>query len=490
MLSSGLNWMPNPGVGEVAKKSAPLDFAELTRRQLLVDYAPASVLVDAADNILYVHGETGHFLRPAPGQATLHVAEMAREGLQGPIREALKRVRLKGKPVLRSGIKVLRHGQVMLVDLAVRPVASLRSPQGLVLLTFLRPATPGKAEKAGKASNVAKPGKGLRARLKSGAAQMDRVQELTRELVYSRESLQATIEEQQTSQEELQSTNEEMQSTNEEVSASNEELETAKEELQSVNEELTTVNAELQAKVEQLTWIQDDMKNLFDATNVGTIFLDEALRIKRFTREAGRIYRLGPADTGRPLADIKSNLVGPDLLAEAQAVLDDLVPVERQVRSIAGAWYLARLLPYRTTENAIRGVVITFTDISERFAAEAASRLGRELAERVVEATSEPLLVLDGGLRVVSANAAFHATFGTPPESTVGRHIYELADRRWDLPALRQLLEQVLPRDQAFERFAVTETAPDGTATRRLIDGRRIGGGEGAAALILLAFHQ
>jgi two-component system CheB/CheR fusion protein len=164
--------------------------------------------------------------------------------------------------------------------------------------------------------------------------------------------------------------------------------------------------------------------------------------------------------------------------------------VERQVKSLDGAWYLARLLPYRTTENAIRGVVMTFTDISERIAAEALARLERELAERIVEATREPLLVLDGGLRVVSANVAFHATFATRPESTLGRHVYELADRRWDLPALRQLLEQVLPRDQAFERFAVSETSPDGTVTRRLLDGRRIGGGDGSTALILLAFHH
>ncbi len=440
--------------------------------------SPASVLVDAAGNLLYVHGETGLFLRPAPGNPTLNVAEMAREGLQAPIRQAIQRARSLGKPVLLSGARIIRQGQSRPVDLSVRPLASPGAPKGLLLLTFREPPASAGAVKAGKG------GKPTR------AAESTRVKELTRELAYSRESLQANIEEQQTSQEELQSTNEELQSINEENQASNEELETAKEELQSVNEELTTVNAELQAKVDQLTWIQDDMKNLFDATNVGTVFLDETLRIKRFTREAARIYRLSPADTGRPLADIKSNLVGQDLLAEAKAVLDNLVPVERQVKSIDGAWYLARLLPYRTTDNAIRGVVMTFTDISERIEAEAAARLERELAKRTVEATREPLLVLDGALRVVSAYGAFHATFGTHPESTVGRHVYELADRRWDLPALRELLEQVLPRDQAFERFAVTETSLEGTVTKRLMDGRRIGGDDGAAALILLAFHH
>ena len=474
MLTSGLTWFRTPAGGERPQKAPQLDFAELARRQLLQHFAPASVLVDSNGGILYVHGETGHFLRPAPGHPTLDVVEMAREGLQGPIREALQRARIKGEPVHRTGVKVTRQGRPQQVDLTVRPVAAAKAPPGLLLLTFQEPAQSAKAGPAKRAARLP-----VQPRLAESA----RVQALTRELAYSRESLQATIEEQQTSQEELQSTNEEAQ-------ASNEELETAKEELQSVNEELTTVNAELQAKVEQLTWIQDDMKNLFDATNVGTVFLDEALCIKRFTREAARIYRLGPADTGRPLADIKSNLVDQDLLAEARAVLDDLVPVERQVKSLDGAWYLARLLPYRTTENAIRGVVMTFTDISERIAAEALARLERELAERIVEATREPLLVLDGGLRVVSANGAFHATFATRPETTVGRHVYELADRRWDLPSLRQLLEQVLPRDQAFEGFAVNETSPDGTVTRRLMDGRRIGGGDGSTALILLAFRH
>ncbi len=481
MLTSGLTWFRTPAGGEGLKKAPQVDYAELARRQLLQHFAPASVLVDSSGGILYVHGETGHFLRPAPGHPTLDVVEMAREGLQGPIREALQRARTKGEPVHRTGVKGSRQGRPQQVDLTVRPIAAAKAPPGLLLVTFQEPAQSAKAVPAKRAARLP-----VQPRLAESA----RVQALTRELAYSRESLQATIEEQQTSQEELQSTNEEMQSTNEEVQASNEELETAKEELQSVNEELTTVNAELQAKVDQLTWIQDDMKNLFDATNVGTVFLDEALRIKRFTREAARIYRLGPADTGRPLADIKSNLVGQDLLAEARAVLDDLVPVERQVKSLDGAWYLARLLPYRTTENAIRGVVMTFTDISERIAAEALARLERELAERIVEATREPLLVLDGGLRVVSANGAFHATFATRPETTVGRHVYELADRRWDLPSLRQLLEQVLPRDQAFEGFAVTETSPDGTVTRRLMDGRRIGGGDGSTALILLAFRH
>jgi len=160
------------------------------------------------------------------------------------------------------------------------------------------------------------------------------------------------------------------------------------------------------------------------------------------------------------------------------------------VRSAEGAAFLARLLPYRTADNAIRGVVLTFTDITKRVEAEATARVERELAQRVVDTVRDPLLVLDGTLKVVSASRAFHATFSTTPEAVLGRHIYELADRRWDLPALRDLLEQILPRDRSFEGFEVVETAPDGTKTKRRIDGQQIGGGGGGPGLILLSFEH
>jgi two-component system CheB/CheR fusion protein len=476
VLASGPSWV-KPAASEDPVKAPTSDYAEVTRRLLLQYYAPAAVLTDREGTILFVQGETGQYLRPAPGQPTLSVAEMAREGLQVEVRAALQRALAKGKPVYRSGIPVTRNGATQTVDLTVRPVGSPRGQEGLLLLSFQEARAP-------------LPARTSRAKGGARAADARRIQELTRALAYTKESLQATIEEQQTSHEELQSTNEELQSTNEEVQASNEELETAREELQSVNEELTTVNAELQGKVDQLTGIQDDWKNLLDAISIGTVFLDERLNVKRFTREATRIYRLAPGDVGRPLADIKSNLVDRDLLAEAQAVLDTLVPVEREVACADGSWYLARLLPYRTVENAIRGVVLTFTDVTHRVHAEEAARVERELAGRIVETVPEPLLVLDGALRVVFASRSFHERFGTSAESLAGRYVYELADRRWEIPKLRDLLERVLPRDQAFERFEVDAVAPDGSPGRMYLDGRRIGGRVGAADLILLVFSQ
>ncbi len=473
VLASSLSWVRTPPGIENPMTPPPADYAEITRRLLLQHYAPASVLADRDGTVLYVHGDTGPFLRQAPGRPTLSLVEMAREGLQADLRVAIQRAGTKAKPVLRPGIPVGVGAQALTVDLTVRPAALAKGVPGLLLVSFQEAAQAAKAPR-GKA--------GLR------DATTRRIQELTRALSSTRENLQATIEEQQTSHEELQSTNEELQSTNEEVQASNEELETAKEELQSVNEELTTVNAELQAKVEQLTGMQDDLKNLFDAISVGTVFLDEQLRIKRFTREALRVYRLAPSDLGRPLSDIRSNLVERDLVAEAQSVLDTLVPVEREVRSADGAWFQARLLPYRTVDNVIRGVVLTFMDVSQRVAAEDAVRVGRELAERVVDTVPEPLLVLDGELRVVSASRAFHQAFATTAEAVIGRHVYEVADRRWDLPALREFLEHVLPRDQAFERFEIPASGAGGTRGKLSLSGRKLNGRLGASELILLTF--
>ena len=275
-----------------------------------------------------------------------------------------------------------------------------------------------------------------------------------------------------------------MQSTNEELQSTNEELETSKEELQSVNEELMTVNAELQAKIEQLAGMQNDMKNLLDNINVGTIFLDEHLVIRRFTREAARVYRLVASDVGRPLGDIKSDLEGEDLLAEAQAVLDTLVPYEREVRTARGAWYLARIQPYRTLDNVIDGVVLTFIRHRRRNASQrGAAKEARELAEGIVDTVREPLIVLDGELQVVSASRSFYQRFHVAPEETVGRRLYELGNHQWDIPALRELLETVLPRDRSFDGYEVEHDFPAIGRRKMLLNARRIVGGRGDTAV-------
>ena len=488
VMSSGLSWTRDnntKGPDTVTIKIKETDFAELTKRMLLQSYAPASVVTNSKGDILFVHGDTGKYLRPAPGQATLNVVEMAREGLQLELRTAIHTAADKSTPTLNREVSFGSHGEFHSVSFSVRPLSYPDSGQSLLLVSFQDVAIAKSAND--KAATSAAPARG------KGAEATDeprRIEELERELIYTKENLHATIEEQQASNEELKSTNEEMQSTNEELQSTNEELETSKEELQSLNEELVTVNAELQDKIEQLAGMQNDMKNLLDNINIGTVFLNDALQIKRFTREAARVYRLVASDVGRPLADIKSDIDGDDLLGDAQSVLETLVPREREVRTVGGAWYLARIQPYRTLDNVIDGVVLTFTDITKRIQAEAASEEAQQLAENIVDTVREPLLVLDGALKTVSASRSFYQNFRVTREDTIGRPLYELGNHQWDIPKLRELLESILPDNHIFEGYEVEHDFPAIGKRRMLLNARRVTGKTGERHLILLAIED
>ena len=439
------------------------NFADLTRRVLLQTYAPASVVTDDKGNILYVHGDTGKYLRPAPGHATLNIGDMAREGLQLYLRQAIVQA-AQHVPTLNHEVTIKQSGEEHAVKFSVRPIASQPNPgQGalkLLLVSFqetvpLPPVRPDKDESP-------------------KLAESRRVEELERELAYSRDHLQTMLEGEQASGEELKSINEELQSTNEELQSTNEEFETSQEELRSLNEELSTVNSELQAKIEQYVDMQNDMKNLLDNINIGTVFLDEKLRIRRYTRDTVRLYCLVATDVGRPLADIKSNIDNGELQTDIRAVLETLIPRERQVHTLDGGWYLARMQPYRTLDNVIDGIVLTFNDISERVAAEQFAQGAHELAKNIVGTLREPLLVLDAGLRVVMASPAYYQNFQTSEADTVGRILYELGDHLWDIPALRERLEKVLSEKQCVDDFSVSVDFPATGVQKLLLNARYV----------------
>jgi two-component system CheB/CheR fusion protein len=235
--------------------------------------------------------------------------------------------------------------------------------------------------------------------------------------------------------------------------------------------------------------MQNDMKNLLDNINVGTIFLDGHLLIRRYTRDAALVYRLVATDVGRPLGDIKSDIEGVDLLANAQTVLNTLAPWEAEVHTASGTWYRARIQCYRTLDNVIDGVVLTVSDISQRIKAEAAAQSARELAENIVATVREPLIVLDGTLKVVSVSRSFYRDFRVTPEDSLGRKIYELGNRQWDVPKLRELLENILPRNQALDDFAAEHEFPAIGKHKMLLNARRIVGKAGDTQLILLAIE-
>ncbi|RJQ41082.1 MAG: PAS domain-containing protein [Nitrospiraceae bacterium] len=453
------------------------NFAELTKMTLLQLYAPASVVTDEKGNVLYVHGDTGKYLRPAPGHASLNVIDMAREGLQLKLRTAIHSAASHKKVVDIKGMRVKTNGGFSEVNLTIRPFTELLTTEALLIICFQEAEVKAK----GKTALPAQP---------AVRGQAKRIGELEQELMYTKENLRATIEEMQASNEELKSTNEELQSTNEELQSTNEEIETSKEELQSVNEELMTVNAELQAKIEQLARMQNDMKNLLESTDIGTIFLDTNLKIKQFAHESAAVFRLAAGDIGRPLSDIKSNIIGEDLIADAQAVLDSLIPREKQVQTTNKLWYLVRVMPYRTFENVIDGIVFTFTNITVLKNAEEKIQKARDYAENIVDTIREPLVILDAGLKVVSASRSFYELFRLSPDETKGQYIYNISNRQWDISRLRELLEAILPDSETFDNYEIECDIPVIGRRKMQLNARRISGEKGETELILLAMEN
>jgi len=354
---------------------------EITERLLLSDYAPASVLISEKGEGLYFHGETGKYLQPPKGEADWNIVGLARKGLQLDLSTALRKVITHKKPVRFEKVPVRSNGDIQHVDLTVRPVPELAN-QGNALLVVFEDV---EGENAGAQEGIIEP----------SLAADQRVAELERELRANREYLQTTIEELETSNEELKSTNEEMQSANEELQSTNEELETSKEELQSVNEELVTVNTEHEIKLSELSKAHDDMTNLLASTDVGTIFLGMDLHIQRFTPTVTRIINLIESDIDRPLGDISTRLQDVDLVSDAKRVLDTLEPGDREVRTNEGDSYSVRIRPYRTTENVIQGVVITFVDISRLKRVETTLHEMQELHRLILQHISEAVFITD-----------------------------------------------------------------------------------------------
>ena len=312
-------FFPTPA-GRQPEVKAPIpavNLQSLADQLLLQNYAPPTVLVNERGDIIYINGRTGKYLEPAAGKANWSIFAMARQGLRFELTSALHKAANQKGPVTMAGLKVKTDGGEQTVDLTVLALREPEALRGLFMVVFRDASAPPKEKAAGRSSR--------------NAVSRVRREELERELRQTREELETTREEMQTSQEELKSTNEELQSTNEELQSTNEELTTSKEEMQSLNEELQTLNAELQSKVEELSRTNNDMKNLLNSTDIATVFLDAELNVRRFTTQATKLIKLIPGDVGRPLTDIASDLIYPDLAEDVGEVLRTLVFVEKQV---------------------------------------------------------------------------------------------------------------------------------------------------------------
>jgi two-component system CheB/CheR fusion protein len=444
-------------------------------------YGPAGVLISEKGETLYIHGRTGNYLEPPSGDfaARSSILDMARPGLKIELARSIRKAVTQKTEIRSDRLRVKTNGGESLFNLVVKPIVDPASRKGQLLVIFeaVPPEETHDPESEPKGSIE--------------PAEHPRIRQLEHELLSTKEYLQSTIEELETSNEELQSTNEELQSSNEELQSTNEELETSKEELQSVNEELNTVNSELQQNIEDLTRTSNDWSNLLASTDIGTIFLDISLNVQRFTPTMTNFINLIQTDVGRPLAHIVTKLKYGKLVEDAQGVLRTLVAREQEIQTTDDRWYSMRILPYRTVDNVIDGVVITFVDTSVfRRALKAAAEEAERQEVSIINTVHEPLLLLDRDLRIESANESFYRTFKVKPKETKGKLLYDLANRQWDIPALRDLLETILPEKISIEDFTVEhEFESIGHRTMRL-NARQLQTEPGRPEKILLAIED
>jgi two-component system CheB/CheR fusion protein len=448
---------------ERSKERLEAPLRQLIEAKMMKDYAPPGVLVDKDNRIVYFQGEVGRFVHPAPGAPTFEVLKMVPGPLAEPLAELLQSVRSERRRVSRTGFNLALYGGSLTVDLVVKPMPEAGREAALIIFE--------EQESEGVESD--------------DAAADARLAAVERELYVTRQDLHSTIEELETANEELQANNEELQSTNEE-------METSREELQSTNEELDTVNTELKQKNDELIQTNDDINNLFGATDIATMILDTDLRIKRFTPAATAFFHLVPSDLGRRLTDIGTTLIYDAMEEDLKEVLRTLKDRSCEIKSREGKWCIVHLLPYRTGRNIIAGVILTFWDVTALKEAQIDAQQAREFAESVLDTMREPFLVLDGELRVVSANSVFLRTFQVSSTVTQGVPVFELGNNQWDIPDLRRLLNEIIPENRTFKDFEVNHTFPSIGRRTMLLNARRIDrdGDEGNPNLILLAFQD
>jgi two-component system, chemotaxis family, CheB/CheR fusion protein len=442
-------------------------------RLVLGRYAPAGVIVNADMEIVQFRGKTGSYLEAAPGAASLQLLRMAREGLTVPLRRAVERAIKSGGPVKTEGLWLRVNGGAREVGIEVIPIGPKEGVKGqhhLILFFDEHHRLSGPVP--------AKPTRGpaLRGRTRGDR----RVAQLTQELNAARQHLQATSEEQEAALEELRAATEEAQSSNEELQSTNEELETSKEELQAANEELTTVNDELNSRNLELGQLGSDLGNLLASTHVPIILVGADLRVRRMTSVSERILNLAPGDVGRPFGELRLSTEMPELEGLLRDVIETLTPQEREFTAPDGRWYSVRVRPYRTVDNKIEGAVASFVDVN-------ALKHGLDEARAIVETVREPLMVLDDGFEVVTANRAFFETFRVRADETERRSLFEVGDGQWNIPQLRAALGAVLAEGRVLEDFKVQHDFERIGHRTVLLNARRMPMAADRPALVLLA---
>lgn len=447
---------PEPPEGSRNESDALREADRITVTQ----FAPPGVLINADLHVMQFRGPTGTYLEPPPGKASFDILKMAREGLMLPLRSVINQARKTNKTARKENVRFMHDGKTRAVDLEVIPLKNLREHCFLILFE-----EPKKTRRADKIKPAAPP--------VSKKQERSRIADLETEIAETREYLQSLQEQHEAAIEELQAANEEVQSANEELQSVNEELETSKEELESANEELTTVNEEMQNRNLELNRLINDLGNLQASTRLAIMLLGRDLTIRRFSPQAQKQFDLLATDIGRPIGHIRHGLVrAPSLPPNGQnggsdedlpvdlestfaGVIADVQEQECEVRDRAGRWFLMRVRPYMTLDNKVDGAVLVLVDIDALKRGEQAIAEARDYAESIVATLREPLLVLDKNLRIESANRAFFRAFRVEPRETLGKFIYDLGNRQWDIPRLRELLGEILHGNTTIEDFPV-----------------------------------
>ena len=471
-----------PGEAPVGLR-AELDAQREADRITVNRIAPPGVLIDAELQIVQFRGPTGAYLEPPAGKVSFDVLKMARQGLMLPLHAAINQAKKEDKAVRRENVRVEQNGKT--VNVEVIPLKNLRERCFLIVFE--------EAGQVGDAADTAPLPTPRPARKESR-----RVADLERESSEMRDYLESIQEQYEAANEELQASSEELQSANEELQSINEELETSKEELESANEELTTVNEEMANRNVELNRLNSDLVNLQTSTRLAVVLVGRDLRIRRhFSPQAEKQFDLLAADVGRPMSHIRHNLVFADAAGSpsdlerlSAEVIASVREQEHEVRDKAGRWYSLRVRPYMTLDKKVDGAVLVLVDIDAQKCAEQAAAAARDYAENTVETVREPLLVLDNELRVEGANRSFYRAFRVTPSDTICWFIYDLGNRQWDIPRLRELLGEVLAESTSIDEFQVEHDFEQLGRRTMLLNARRVHDPQRKSERILLAIED
>jgi two-component system CheB/CheR fusion protein len=379
---------------------------------LLQQFSPPGVLVNEKGDIIYISGRTGKYLEPAVGKANLNIFAMLREGLRNEFPAAFRKVVLKKEAVVLHNIKVGTNGGTQNINVTIKWIDKPEPLSGMIMIIFNDlPKIPVPIQHMAKETEP---------------IESAREAELQEELMHTREEMQNSLEEMQSSQEELKSTNEELQSTNEELQSTNEELTSSKEEMQSLNEELQTVNTELQSKIDDYSRVNNDMNNLLNSTDIATLFLDKELNIRRYTPQATKIFKLIKSDVGRPFTDLVSDLVYPELVDDASEVLKTLVFIKKQIPTKDKRWFSIRIMPYRTFEDRIDGLVITFFNITDLKQMEAKLHENEQMHRLILNSSSDVIIKLSSDCKIAEFNPEAEKFFGKAYKDSINQNFIQM----------------------------------------------------------------